>query len=60
MSVEGDPSHESDPYADGTAEHYWHLSRPSPEIDAALEDGWRHAIFRQKRSAVRKLPMQRT
>ena len=30
----------SDPYADGTAQGYWHLSDPSPEILEALDDGW--------------------
>ncbi len=29
----------ADHYADGTY-RWWHLSRPSPELVAALEDGW--------------------
>jgi SAM-dependent methyltransferase len=30
----------ADPYADGTAVGYWHLSRPSPELLEALDRGW--------------------
>ena len=29
----------TDHYADGTCQ-WWHLSRPSPELLAALGDGW--------------------
>jgi hypothetical protein len=29
----------TDHYADGTC-RWWHLSRPSPELLAALGDGW--------------------
>jgi hypothetical protein len=28
-----------DDYTDGTC-RWWHLSRPSPELVAALDDGW--------------------
>lgn len=30
----------SDPYADGTARGYWHLSQPSPEVVEAVANGW--------------------
>jgi SAM-dependent methyltransferase len=40
MSTLDEHPPERDPYADGTAERYWHLSTPSPEIRAALQDGW--------------------
>ena len=40
MSEAQHPSQRADPYADGTAEGYWHLSRPSPEVEGGLRAGW--------------------
>jgi len=39
----------TDHYADGTCQ-WWHLSRPSPELIAALGDGWQ--IERMERAEV--------
>ena len=39
----------TDHYADGTCQ-WWHLSRPSPELIAALGDGWQ--IERMGRAEV--------
>jgi hypothetical protein len=42
----------ADHYANGTY-LWWHLSRPSPELVAALADGWLHRTRPAPRCAAR-------